>query len=74
MRCDEVVLLLWEYLDEELGPEEAKVVGAHLRRCGRCHPFYCCDRAFLELLARQRARCVAPPFLTAALRAQLRLY
>jgi anti-sigma factor RsiW len=74
MHCEEVVVLLWEYLDEELSPIEAQAVGAHLANCGHCHPRYCCDRAFLELLARQRAGCQAPPLLAAWLRSQLRLY
>lgn len=60
MRCEEVLVSLWEYLDEELSPEEAEGVRAHLRGCPHCHPAYCCDRAFLELLARQRRRCSAP--------------
>ncbi len=61
MDCAEVVVLLWEYLDEELAAEEAAAVGAHLAWCGRCHPRFCCDRAFLRLLARQQSRCSAPP-------------
>lgn len=72
MNCEEVLVLLWEYLDDELAPEEVETVGAHLRRCDSCHPAYCCDRAFLELLARQRARCSAPPVLAASIRARLR--
>lgn len=71
MECQAVVLLLWEYLDEELGPEEARSVGAHLVRCGRCYPAYCCDRAFLQLLARQRTRCAAPAVLMDAIRDRL---
>jgi anti-sigma factor RsiW len=71
MECETVVVLLWEYLDEELGPEEAGEIGAHLRRCPRCRPAYYCDRAFLRLLARQRALC-APPLLVASVRARLR--
>jgi hypothetical protein len=35
-------------------------VRAHLSDCRHCHPAYCCDRALLELLARQRDRYVAP--------------
>jgi anti-sigma factor RsiW len=54
MRCEEVVIRLWEYLDDELAPEEAEAVRAHLDHCCHCHPAYCCDRAFLELLARLR--------------------
>jgi mycothiol system anti-sigma-R factor len=60
MRCEEVLVRLWEYLDEELAPEEVEKVKMHLKGCPRCHPAYCCDRALLELLARQRARCTAP--------------
>ncbi len=74
MKCEAVVVLLWEYLDEELGPEEADAVGDHLSHCSRCHPAYCYDRAFLELLARQRARCAAPRLLAASIRARLRLH
>jgi anti-sigma factor RsiW len=55
MRCEDVLAVLWEYLDQELAPEEAGVVRAHLSGCPHCHPAYCCDRAFLALLARQRA-------------------
>lgn len=71
MECEAVLVLLWEYLDEELGSEEAGAVAVHLSQCPRCHPAYCCDRAFLELLARQRARCSAPAILVASIRARL---
>lgn len=60
MKCEDVLLRLWEYLDQELAPEEAGAVWNHLQGCSRCHPCYCCDRAFLALLARQRSRCRAP--------------
>jgi hypothetical protein len=72
MRCEEVLTRLWEYLDEELASEEAAAVWFHLRDCRRCHPAYCCDRAFLELLSRQRDRCSAPGILVASIRARLR--
>jgi mycothiol system anti-sigma-R factor len=67
MICEEVLLRLWEYLDEELSPEEVETVKAHLRSCSWCYPAYCCDRAFLQLLARQRLRCTAPASLLARL-------
>ncbi len=73
MRCDEVLLRLWEYLDEELAREEAEAVAAHLGHCGRCHPAYCWDRAFLGLLARQRGSCTTPPALLMSIRVRLRL-
>jgi predicted anti-sigma-YlaC factor YlaD len=51
MDCSEVVRRLWEYLDDELAPEEASAIGAHLGDCRCCRPAYKCDRAFLERLA-----------------------
>lgn len=73
MECEAVLVLLWEYLDEELGSEEAGAVRSHLSQCPSCRPAYCCDRAFLELLARQRKRCSAPPALMMSLLSRLRL-
>ena len=74
MECRDVVIRLWEYLDQELSPEEAGAVQGHLGSCTQCHSCYCCDRAFLELLARLRATCVAPAVLAGSIRARLRLY
>ena len=73
MECEPVLVLLWEYLDEELGPEEAEAIGAHVSQCPRCRPACGCDRAFLELLARQRNRCSAPPTLVVSVRSRLRI-
>lgn len=74
MECEEALSRLWEYLDAELASEEAAAVRLHLRDCRRCHPAYCCDRAFLELLARQRAGCSAPGILVASIRARLQTH
>jgi hypothetical protein len=63
MQCEEVVLRLWEYLDQELVREEARAVHAHLEDCASCHPVCCHYRAFLALLSRQRSGCSAPPTL-----------
>ena len=60
MECDEVILRLWEYLDQELDPEDGIEVKAHLDRCPDCYPAYRCDRAFLDLLARLRSSCLTP--------------
>jgi anti-sigma factor (TIGR02949 family) len=73
MDCEAVVSLLWEYLDRELGSEEAGTVRAHLSRCSSCHPVYRCHCAFLELLARQRERCLAPSSLLFSVRSRLHL-
>ena len=72
MECEEVLVRLWEYLDQELGPEEAEKVQAHLKHCHECYPAYCCDRAFLELLARLAPGCSAPPALLNSVIAQLK--
>jgi anti-sigma factor (TIGR02949 family) len=72
MECKDVLARLWEYLDEELGREEADSVTAHLSFCRQCHPAYCCDRALLELLARQRSACAAPPDFLVSLRVRLK--
>jgi mycothiol system anti-sigma-R factor len=71
MECEDVVGLLWEYLDQELAPEEAAAIRAHLSYCAGCYPAYCCDRAFLQLLARQRRTCRAPSSLLVSVRAVL---
>jgi anti-sigma factor (TIGR02949 family) len=71
MGCEQVLGRLWEYLDQQLGPEEAESVQAHLRSCTGCYPAFCCDRAFLQLLARQRTSCSAPLALQLAIRHRL---
>jgi hypothetical protein len=60
MECEEILVRLWEYLDQELGREEAELVVEHLHTCSGCYPVYCCDRAFLALVARQRTSARAP--------------
>lgn len=69
MRCEEVLARLWEYLDEELAPEEVESVKQHLSGCPLCHPAYRCDRALLELLARQHSHSEAPAGLLLRVRA-----
>jgi anti-sigma factor (TIGR02949 family) len=71
MECEEVLIRLWEYLDQQLGPEEVDSIRVHLSGCPGCYPAYCWDRALLHLLARQRANCSAPTTLIAAVRARI---
>jgi len=68
MECEEVLVRLWEYLDQELGPTEAEAVGAHLDRCPGCYPAFGCRRALLGVLARQRTNCAAPAKLVQSIR------
>jgi mycothiol system anti-sigma-R factor len=71
MECEKVLARLWEYLDQELGPEEAGLIRNHLDGCTGCHPVYCCHGALLRLLARQRANCTAPNSLRIAVLVRL---
>ena len=73
MECEDALARLWEYLDQELRPEDAQAVKAHLSRCTSCYPAYCCDRGLLELLARQRSTCTAPAALLTSIRARLKV-
>ena len=36
--CESAMEFLWEYLDAELTPDAARIVGAHFERCERCAP------------------------------------
>jgi mycothiol system anti-sigma-R factor len=72
MECEEVLFRLWEYLDRQVPPEEAYAIADHLGRCSGCYPAFCCDRAFLQLLARQRRSCSVPATLSQSVLARLR--
>ncbi len=58
--CREVMAQLWDYLDGELPPERMAAFAEHLALCQRCFPQYRFEFAFLEALARQRARLRGP--------------
>jgi mycothiol system anti-sigma-R factor len=59
MTCEDVLTRVWEYLDDELAPEEVRAVGVHLGGCPECHGAYCCDRAFLSVI--RRLSCITAP-------------
>lgn len=65
MKCEDVLTRLWEYLDEELAPEEVRAVGVHLGGCPECHGALCCDRAFLSTIGRLRYIRVPGPLMMA---------
>jgi len=71
MECERVLARLWEYLDQELGPEEAGLIRVHLADCSGCLPIYRCHGALLRLIARQRAGCTAPASLRIAVLTRL---
>ncbi|MBA2627604.1 MAG: zf-HC2 domain-containing protein [Gemmatimonadales bacterium] len=58
--CTEVLTHLWEYLDADLSTDEIAAYGRHFALCPPCRHAARYDRAFLNLLARQR-RVTSPP-------------
>jgi mycothiol system anti-sigma-R factor len=70
MTCEDVLTRLWEYLDDELAPEEVRAVGVHLGGCPECHGAYCCDRAFLSVI-RRLSRITAPVSLMTTVQTRL---
>lgn len=59
--CEHVLSRLWEFLDEELSPEDEVQVKEHLEICNRCFPRYDFQRAYFEYTRRIRERDQAPP-------------
>lgn len=46
--CEEAARRVYEYLDGELGEEEAERIRCHVEKCRRCYPMYNWERMFLE--------------------------
>lgn len=64
--CAEAVRELWEYLDDELGPDDRGRMEEHLAFCRRC----CGEAEFAEELRRLLAS-AAQPYLPAETEARL---
>jgi len=58
--CDQVIGMLWEYIDGELTEESAGRVRAHLEICSRCFPQYDFQRAYREFVRRSALTSVPP--------------
>lgn len=70
--CHDVMKQLWEYVDNELPPDEARAIADHLARCARCNPQHRFQVAFLAAIVRAHARRAEPrPGFAARLRAAL---
>jgi len=70
--CHGVMKRLWEYVDGELDPEEARAIAEHLSMCARCHPQYEFQLAFLASIVEAHGRRPAPrPEFASRLRAAL---
>ncbi len=38
VHCEEVVRLLWQYMDRELDPDASRLLQEHIRQCRNCGP------------------------------------
>lgn len=50
--CTEVVLRLFEFVDNEAGPDDCRWIQAHLDECGSCLREYESDRVLKEVVRR----------------------
>jgi mycothiol system anti-sigma-R factor len=69
--CTTVLEHLWEFLDAELSAEDLAAITHHVARCIACRRAAGFDRAFLELVRRQR-RGAAPADLLWQIRTSVR--
>jgi anti-sigma factor (TIGR02949 family) len=54
--CEDALARLWEFLDDELPPQEESAVRKHLEICGRCYPKYDFQRAYFAYTRRVRVQ------------------
>jgi anti-sigma factor (TIGR02949 family) len=58
--CADVLRHLWDYLDDQITPEGAERLRAHIASCPKCHEYEVYQSCFLEAVKRLRARLGAP--------------
>jgi anti-sigma factor (TIGR02949 family) len=58
--CMQVLLHVWDYLDDQLTPDETSALRAHIAECPQCYDYQLFQESFLEALATLRARRGAP--------------
>lgn len=58
--CADVVRHLWDYLDDQLTPEGAERLRAHMASCTTCRGYSDYQACFLEAVARVRTKSDAP--------------
>jgi anti-sigma factor (TIGR02949 family) len=57
--CEDALARLWEFLDDELPPQEEAAVRKHLEICNRCYPKYDFQRAYFAYARQMRGRQLA---------------
>ncbi|HET7599208.1 MAG TPA: zf-HC2 domain-containing protein [Gemmatimonadales bacterium] len=72
MNCREAIELLQDYLKQELTPESADLITAHLQRCRHCFDHAEYERKFLLMLERKAGGQCCPERLRLKILARLR--
>jgi anti-sigma factor (TIGR02949 family) len=70
--CAEVLRHLWDYLDDQITPEGAERLRAHMAACPKCQQYKQYQGCFLEAMSRLRTGLGAPEQLRERLAASLK--
>ena len=71
--CQEAIARLQDYLKQELTPELAGELRAHLEHCRPCEGYARFEQSFLEMLEAQAHHCGCPGELRARVLRELRI-
>ena len=58
--CSQVVLHVWDYLDDRLTPDAMASLRAHIAECPECLEYQLFQQRFLEALGATHIECPAP--------------
>ena len=58
--CSQVVLHVWDYLDDRLTPDATASLRAHIAECGECRAYHVFQQRFLEAVGALRVERRAP--------------
>lgn len=70
--CADVLRHLWDYLDDQITPEGAERLRAHIAACSTCQSYEVYQACFLEAVKKLRAELGAPGALRERLAARLK--
>ena len=52
LSCEEVVRAIWDYIDDEIVPDRARLIREHLDTCDGCRGLFNFEGAFLRAVSR----------------------
>jgi anti-sigma factor (TIGR02949 family) len=70
--CADVLRHLWDYLDDQITPEGAERLRAHIASCPKCQEYEVYQSCFLEAVKKLRAELGAPEQLRERLAEELK--